>query len=108
MDRETETFTRFLHAPENPKSLGNNFVLCIYEDNSGRLWIGTENGLSYYQPETETFKNLEHDLLIRIMMIQEDSQGRFWIASASTGLHLLDKESGQVVESSHAGAGTLE
>ena len=35
--------------------LVNDGVKCILEDNSGRLWISTENGLSLFSPDTERF-----------------------------------------------------
>lgn len=35
--------------------LVNDGVKCILEDNSGRLWISTENGLSLFSPNTERF-----------------------------------------------------
>ncbi|HBL75529.1 MAG: hypothetical protein A2W90_03395 [Bacteroidetes bacterium GWF2_42_66] len=37
--------------------LSNNQVLCILEDNDHFLWISTSNGLSKFDPETNTFQN---------------------------------------------------
>lgn len=37
--------------------LANNSVKGIVEDNKGMLWITTENGLSQFNPKTETFTN---------------------------------------------------
>ena len=37
-------FTVYKHDPGNDKSLSNNIVTAIYEDDSGVLWIGTEGG----------------------------------------------------------------
>jgi len=38
-------FTVYHHAPDNPRSLSDNFVLTFYEDRNGSLWIGTNVGL---------------------------------------------------------------
>lgn len=35
----------------------SNSVRALQEDNSGRIWITTTNGLSCYDPETDTFHN---------------------------------------------------
>ena len=35
--------------------LANNTVKGIVEDNQGMLWIATDNGLSVFNPDTETF-----------------------------------------------------
>lgn len=40
-DRETGTFTRYLHDPDDSRSLSDNQVRVIYEDRAGTLWIGT-------------------------------------------------------------------
>ena len=37
--------------------LANNTVKGIVEDNQGMLWIATDNGLSIFNPKTETFSN---------------------------------------------------
>ena len=37
--------------------LANNTVNGIVEDNQGMLWIATDNGLSIFNPKTETFSN---------------------------------------------------
>ncbi|MEJ2105664.1 MAG: two-component regulator propeller domain-containing protein [Ignavibacteriaceae bacterium] len=45
-DRATETFTRYLHNPNDTTSVNHNFITSIYEDNEGRFWIGTIEGLN--------------------------------------------------------------
>ena len=37
--------------------LANNIVKGIVEDNQGMLWIATDNGLSIFNPKTETFSS---------------------------------------------------
>jgi len=46
----------FIHYTESD-GLANNSVMGILEDNSGNLWISTQNGLSKFDPLTETFEN---------------------------------------------------
>ena len=40
LDRATGRFSRFLHDPANPRSLGHDYVSSIWEDQSGLLWVG--------------------------------------------------------------------
>src|SRR5690606_34526411 len=35
------TITYYKHNPTDPKSLSNNFVMKIFEDRSGNIWVGT-------------------------------------------------------------------
>lgn len=41
--------------------LANNTVKGIVEDNSGMLWIATENGLSIFNPKTEAFSSFSKE-----------------------------------------------
>ncbi len=35
---------RYQHDPDDPQSLGGAWVVSIYEDSEGTLWIGTDDG----------------------------------------------------------------
>ncbi len=41
--------------------LANNTVKGIVEDNNGMLWIATDNGLSIFNPKTETFSSFSKE-----------------------------------------------
>lgn len=41
--------------------LPNDIILSIASDSKDRLWIATENGLSEFNPKTQTFKNYNSD-----------------------------------------------
>ena len=52
-DKTTERFELLT----TDDGLANNAVKGIVEDEQGRLWITTDNGLSVYDPRTRTFNN---------------------------------------------------
>ena len=54
-DRETGTFTRYQHDPNDPNSIGANAVSSLYEDHSGRFWVGGAKGLDLFNRENEQF-----------------------------------------------------
>ena len=53
-NKEGKTYVKSLTTNNG---LANNTVKGIVEDNQGMLWIATDNGLSIFNPKTETFSN---------------------------------------------------
>lgn len=81
--------------------LPNNFVMDIFEDRDGLVWVATPAGLSRYNGHTwRTY--LPHvvdstDQLAKqpfIWDIYEDAAGQLWLGTA-TGLFLFDKRTGR-------------
>ncbi len=50
VDAATLRTQRILHDPLSPSSLDGNAVQSLYRDRSGLVWVGTEAGLSQYNP----------------------------------------------------------
>ena len=84
-------FQRFLTQPDNSNSICSDLVTCLlWKD--GRLWLGTENGISQYHPSTGAFTNSlsrTHDINGRICGILADKTGRIWV-STYDGLYCFD------------------
>jgi signal transduction histidine kinase/ligand-binding sensor domain-containing protein len=113
---EDETFTRYLHDPDDSTSLINNKVRSIFEDSRGNFWIGTVgDGLHLMDREKGSFKRLTNDpsnpvklsgpwqrgpvpavsdSSTHISSIFEDDEGRIWITAFPGGLKLFDPFSG--------------
>ena len=58
-DRSTNKFIRYLHYPNDEKSINSNFIKCVYEDKAGNLWVGTNDGLNLFNREKENFLNIK-------------------------------------------------
>lgn len=58
---ETETFTRFLHHPDDPTSLMGNVIKSIYEDSKGNFWVGSMGGLHKMDRQAGTFQRMLDD-----------------------------------------------
>ncbi|MBN1186203.1 MAG: response regulator [Bacteroidales bacterium] len=97
LNPETRTAVNLKHDPENPSSLPDNTVSCIYKDSQNHIWIGTRNGLSLFDPETRrmiNFKNdpdnpnsLSHSF---IQDIVESQDSKLWIGTEGGGVNVLD------------------
>ncbi|MEP7375859.1 MAG: two-component regulator propeller domain-containing protein [Chitinophagaceae bacterium] len=106
-NKETGTFTRYLHDAKNPKSLIGNKVRAMFEDSKGNFWVGTDNnGLQLMNRLNGTFERFTSDPLHpekfstpavknndgrhHITFITEDIVGRLWIGTYSDGIILYD------------------
>ena len=79
-------------------------VTCLYEDNSGLLWVGTKySGLLKVDFKPKKFKNItpgnkKYSGLssFDINSIHIDDQDLIWLGTADKGLKILDPENGDV------------
>ena len=81
-------FTHFQYVPEEPTSLPDNGVFCLYEDKDGTFWLGTSGGLYHFNPQSGLGRSffmadgLPSNLVYKVL---PDAQGRLWL-STSKGL----------------------
>ena len=75
--------------------LTNSFVRSVYQDTSGRIWIGTDNGLFQLRGErVERVDDSETVPLLAVHAIYEDRGGGLWVG----GSRLLRLKGNSVVE----------
>ncbi len=77
-------YTAFNHEPGNPGSLIDNMIRAIYVDNSGLLWLGSEGGLSVFDPAKENFRhftNSEAFVIKSVYDIFEGDSGNLWLST---------------------------
>lgn len=77
------------------QGLIHNEVTCILQDRSGFLWFGTRGGLNRYDGyELRVFKNElgnPNSLMDNVVeSLYEDSRGRIWIGTHSSGVSCYD------------------
>lgn len=85
LDRNNGTFEKYPIAPRDSTKLHNS-VMCLYEDHSGNLWVGTYQGLYMFNRKNLKFtrmlyhendpNRLEHQSIAAII---QDNQRHYWI-----------------------------
>jgi ligand-binding sensor domain-containing protein/signal transduction histidine kinase len=114
LDRKTGTFTRYLHHPNDQKSLVSNKISAIFEDRQGQLWIGTSlNGLHKMNRDQGTFERLVFDPshperlsgpavnpqtinYEHITFFTQDTAGSYWFGTSDAGLYYYNPKVGKI------------
>ncbi len=95
-------FVNYKFDPKKNDSISSNFIMSLYEDRRGALWIGTiDGGLCKFNKKTKTFKRFMFDENNKrsisdnsVFVIYEDSRNNFWVGT-SEGLNLFNMKSGK-------------
>lgn len=99
-DKNTGVFTKRRREDEASKNnlVGlQNTVHCLYESEDGKLWIGTQEGLSIYDFYKDRFKNIvqsddEFGLSNSdIKCIYKDRFGSVWLGTQGGGVNVYHK-----------------
>ena len=80
-------------------AISDNFVTALAKDQTGNLWIGTQNGLNYYELKTRKVshiyrkvRNTKYQLSNNnITALFYDATGRLWIGTEGGGLNYFDQ-----------------
>ena len=92
-------FKIYKHDPDDPYSISNNNIWCLFVDRSGYLWAGTyTGGLNRFDPKTGLFDRFLHNpsdsnsiSSNKIRSITEDQQGNLCIGTRDGGLNRMDQ-----------------
>lgn len=91
---------RYTHNDNDPKSLIDDEVISLTVDRSGLLWAGTHlgSGVSCMKKEELKFQSLDADETFEgrvVWTIHEDTKGFLWVGTYRRGLFRIDRETGE-------------
>jgi len=95
LDPQNHNWTHYRHDPEDPSSFPSSTVYSITEDSSGNIWVGTEAGPCYLDPNSQNW----HLLTTEIQLPDNSAYGLLmdesdWIwMSTKNGLIHIDSRS---------------
>ena len=107
-DNPDANITRLIHYKHDDKdkfSLSSNRIKSFCADNSGNLWIGTENkGINFFEKETQRFWSYRRDDYDpkslnseSIQAICQDKSGNLWVGTFTSGLNVAIKNRDAII-----------
>ena len=91
-DPRTGHVTAFRHDPHDSRSLSNDHVWSILEDDAQRLWVATAEGLNLFEPASGSFERYRNDASdphsLRdsdVMALYQDRGGVLWVGTRAGG-----------------------
>lgn len=97
VNEKLNTIDHIKEDPLNNNALSDNFIMNIYKDKEGGIWIGTNFGGVNYLPNRgkkfeKYFPTSEKGSINskRVREIKEDKNGNIWIGTEDMGLSILD------------------
>jgi ligand-binding sensor domain-containing protein/serine phosphatase RsbU (regulator of sigma subunit) len=100
----------FKNNPSDPKSISDNFIWSVYENENGNLYIETQNSTFHrYNPLTETFTILPKDSFVTSTFKSShfgallEEPGVRWTGGQGneTGLRRINTETGEIIVYKH-------
>ncbi|RZJ86117.1 MAG: hybrid sensor histidine kinase/response regulator, partial [Chryseobacterium sp.] len=87
----------------NQAEIADNFVTALLKDGPEHLWIGTQNGLNYYDIKADRIERLYQKVRdtkfqisnSNVSALFRDSKNRLWIGTEEGGLNYFDQKSGR-------------
>jgi ligand-binding sensor domain-containing protein/signal transduction histidine kinase len=79
-----QIIARYRHDPEQEGSLNHDLITALLVDSEERLWVGSRNGLNFWVPEQDRFRDLSElhpSLGQSILGLIEGQENEIWVSS---------------------------
>ena len=83
------------------QAIQKELVNQIIEDHEGHIWFATNNGVSRWDAASNKWKHYYQNKSEQakvFLSLCEDNQGHIWAGSYSSGIYLLDRETGKTLK----------
>ena len=77
-------------------STGNTWIRCLHETDSGNLYIGTEDGLFTFDPESRKVKHIKDFSKSVIYSLTQDHEGGTWVGTYFEGIYYIPPQNSNV------------
>ena len=97
-NKKKDAFDYVLSSREDPFSIRYNFeIFSLYQDDQDNIWVGTDNGISIFNPYHDFFRTIAHDPAnpnslprSEIQVLLQVKNGDIWIGTWGGGITVFD------------------
>ncbi len=108
-DPASGQFTHYLHDPDDPASLPDDYLNDVFVAQDNTLWLGTATrGLCRLHEDTGAYTCYQHNPTDpfslshnTVQAIVQDGEGVFWIGTLGGGVNRFDPENGRFTSYQH-------
>ncbi len=95
---ETETYINYSHHLSDRNSLLSDYVHDLYCDPEGRIWIGTNRGVSCFTKQDRIFRHytVENGLCGNVVQSIQEAETGIFIIATNKGISRLNINNGQI------------
>lgn len=92
VDLKTGASTLYSHNKDQTNTLPSDYVLDLYRDKDNKLYVGTTNGLCWFDERAQEFLLITPiGAMVSVEDIYEDTAHNLWVATSSNGVFRCDK-----------------
>ena len=99
-DQSEAEILNFLNDPQNNTSISSNTILCILQDKSGTIWVGTQNGINKIVKKNDRYSfdsNIKDEYgnsitAKSILSLYQSENGKIWFSTHDGGICLLEPD----------------
>ena len=100
-EQKKSNIQHIVYNVNNKNSIGNNNINHILEARNGDIWFATNNGVSRWKRNTNTWNRYFQDNILgakAFLAVEEDADGNIWAGTYSSGVYLIDGASGRLLK----------
>lgn len=93
-NKDKNNFKTFKNTESDSKSIISNQTNVLFEDSNGLIWIGTDKGLTRFNPTTSKFQNFRNKEIsgVNITSFYEGKNGIIYIGTFGKGLFIFKQK----------------
>ncbi len=106
LDTQTRQMHYLQNHPSVPSSLINNSTKVLFQDHAGLIWIGTDEGLSRYDPSQDAVLSLLSDnaktprpnsiIDRKVSAVSAMPDGSVWLGLGSAGIQIINSDATEI------------